>query len=123
MIASVLTAAPKSRPDLRHAADHAGLGRERHVVQDLLLVGDRRHAFGHADAEVHDAAHRQLERAAARDDLALVERHRRQHVERHLELAGEGGVVDGAVGLVVVLGLRDHDAVDQHAGHHAPGAD
>ena len=70
---------------LRHAADHARLGGEGQVVEHLLLVGDRGHTLGHADAEVDDAAHRQLEGAAAGDDLALVERHRREHVERHLE--------------------------------------
>ena len=63
-------------PALRHAADHARLGRQRHVLENALLVRDRRDAFGHADAEIDDAAHRQLERAAARDDLALVERQR-----------------------------------------------
>ena len=63
---------------LRQAADDAGLGGQRHVAQDPLLVGDRGHPFGHADAQVHDAAHRQVEGAPARDDLALVERHRRQ---------------------------------------------
>ena len=90
---------------LRHAADHAGLGGQRHVVEYLLFVGDRRDAFGHADAEIDDAAHRQLEGTAPRDDLALVERHRAEHVQRHLELAGERGVVDGGVGLHMVFGL------------------
>ena len=43
-------------PCLRHAADHAGLGGERQVCQYLLLRRHRRNTFGHADAEVHDAA-------------------------------------------------------------------
>ena len=57
-----------------HAARrrHAWLGGQRHVLENALLVRDRRDALRHADAEIDDAAHRQLERAAARDDPALV---------------------------------------------------
>ncbi len=65
---------------LRHATDDSRFGGQRYVVEDALLVRHRRDAFGHADAEVHDAAHGQLEGAAPRDDLAFVERHRREHV-------------------------------------------
>ena len=90
---------------LRQAADDAGLGGQRHVVEHLLFVGDLGDTFGHADAEVDDAAHRQFEGTTASDDLALVERHGAEHIQRHLELAGERGVVDGGVGLLVVFGL------------------
>ena len=75
---------------LRHAADHARLGGQRHVLQHPLLVGDRGQAFRHADAEVDHAARRQLEDAAPGDQLALVERQRRQRTERHADLRGEG---------------------------------
>jgi hypothetical protein len=44
------------------------------VVEHALLGGDRGHDLRHADAEVDDAAERQLEGAAARDQLALVQR-------------------------------------------------
>ena len=63
-------------PTLRQPADHPRLRRQRDVVQYFFLIRDLGHPFGHADAEVHYAAHRQLERAAAGDDLALVQRHR-----------------------------------------------
>ena len=49
----------------RNPADHAGLGGQRDVAQDLLLVGHRGHAFGHADAEVDHAVGRQLHRRRA----------------------------------------------------------
>ena len=90
-------------PALRHAADDAGLGGERQVLQHALLGRDRGDALGHADAEIDDAARRQLEGAAARDDLALVERQRLDPVERHLLAARIGVVVGRAVGLEVVL--------------------
>jgi hypothetical protein len=63
-------------PALRKSADDAGLRGQRDVSQHLLFVGDRGDTFGHADAEVHDAAHRQVECAPACDHLALVERQR-----------------------------------------------
>src|SRR6478736_5514548 len=53
-------------PALRHAADNARFGGEREIAQHAL--------FG---------ARRQFERAAPRDDLALVERQWRNAIERH----------------------------------------
>ena len=41
---------------LRHAADHAGFGGQRQVVEHALLGGDRRDDLRHADAEVDDTA-------------------------------------------------------------------
>ena len=84
--------------------------------EHALLGRDRRDAFRHADAEIDDAARRQLEGAAPRDDLALVERHRLDAIERHPLPAGKGVVIGRAVGLEVVLRPREHDAIDQHAG-------
>ena len=60
-------------PALRQAADDPGLGGERHLLQQVLLLGHRRHGLGHADAEIDHAAHRQLHGTAAGDDLALVQ--------------------------------------------------
>ena len=102
---------------LRHAADHAGLGGQREMVEHALLVGDGCDALGHADAEIDDASHRQLECAAPRNDLALVERQGLERVERHAEFTGERRAVARAVSLVVVIGARDHHTVDQHAGN------
>ena len=62
----------------RNAADDAGLGRQREQVDDLLFGRDAGDALGHADAEIDDAVGLQLERRAARNDLALAHRHRRQ---------------------------------------------
>jgi hypothetical protein len=62
----------------RDAADHAGLRRHRDQVDDLFLVRDAGDALGHADAEIDDAVGLQLERRAARDDLALIHRQRWQ---------------------------------------------
>ena len=69
-------------PALRNTADDPGLGGERHIFENALLGGDRRDALRHADAEIDHAAERQLEGTAPRDDLALVERHRLDAVER-----------------------------------------
>ena len=99
----------------RHAADHAGLGGQRDEIDDLFLVGDVGDAFRHADPEVHDAVRLDLERGAARDDLALVHLHRRNRPHRHLDLAGERGTVRFDEGLPMVLGLGDDHAVDQDA--------
>ena len=95
----MLTAAPKSRPACRHAADHARFGGQGDEFEYALLVRDRGDPLGHADAEIDDAAGRQLEGAAAGDDLALVERHRLELSKRHADFARVGGVVDGRVGL------------------------
>ena len=116
----MLTAAPKSSPPLRHAADDAGLGGQRQVFEHALLGRHRGQHLGHADAEVDDAAQRQLEGAATRDQLAFVQRRDGDLVGRHAQRAGIGGVVGGAVGLLMEFGRRDDDAVDQHArNHHA----
>ena len=77
----------------RHAADDARLGGQRQQVDDALLGGDVGDAFGHADAEVDDAVAPQLDRGAARDDLALLQRQRRRRAERHADLAAEGRAV------------------------------
>ena len=43
------------------------------IGRHLLFVGDVGDAVRRTDAEIDDAVGRQLERGAARDDLALVE--------------------------------------------------
>src|SRR3989442_6451735 len=53
------------------------------------FVGYRCDALGHADAKIHDAAHRQLECAAPRDHLALVERQGLERVERKVIRSAE----------------------------------
>ena len=78
---------PEVEPALRQAADDPGLGGERHLLEQVLLHGDGRDGFRHADAEVDHPAHRQLAGAAPGDDLALVERQRWDAVERHPQLA------------------------------------
>ena len=73
-----------------YAADHPGLGGQRHQIGDLLLVGDRRDAFGHADAEIDDAVRPQFHRRAAGDDLALAQSAIGwQRASRHPHLGGE----------------------------------
>ena len=79
-------------PALRQAADDPGLGGERHLLEQVLLLGHRGHGLGHADAEIDHAAHRQLHGTAAGDDLALVQGQGRDAVERHPQLAREGGL-------------------------------
>ena len=101
----------------RDTADNARLGRKREEIDDLLFVGNARDAFGHADAEIDHAVGGELESGAPRDDLALVQRHRLERSHGHLHFAAVGRVVLGREGLPVLLGLRDHDAVHQDAGH------
>ena len=56
---------------------------------------------------------KQLERGAAGDHLAGIERQRRDVRQRHAQLAGVGRAVVGLVGLALP-GL-DHDEVDEDA--------
>ena len=91
-------------PRGRHAADHARLGGERDELVDALLGRDRGDTLGHADAEVDDAAGPQLHGAAPGDDLALVERHRLDALQRHADFGAVGRVVGGRVGLPMMLG-------------------
>ena len=63
------------------SADDPGLGRKRDIREDPLLRRHRGHPFGHPDTEIDYPAGRKLEGATARDDLALVELHRRDAVE------------------------------------------
>ena len=74
----------------RYPADHAGLGGQRDVAEDLLLVGHGGHALRHADTEVDHAVGRQLHRRPPSDDLASVQRHGLQALQRDPELVGEG---------------------------------
>ena len=98
------------------AADPAGLHRQGDEIEDVLLVGDRGHALGHADAEVHDRVGLEREGAPTRDGLARAGREHGQPVERGPDLAGVGGVGGLGEGLRVVLGAGHHDAVDEDAG-------
>jgi hypothetical protein len=91
-----------------------GFHGQRQQVRDPLLVGDRRHAFGHADAQIDDAVGRQFEGRATGDDLALGQRCRHQAGRGNPELAGIGGVVLGRQGLHVLGRFGDDHAVDQN---------
>ena len=103
-------------PALRHAADDAGLGRQREIFQNPLLRGHGRDALGHADAEIDDAARRQLESAAPGNHLALVEVQRLNAVERHALAAGIRVIIGGGVGLEVVSRPGDDHAIHQNTG-------
>ena len=63
----------KIQTSLRQSADDAGFGRQRQHIEKFLFRRDGRHALWHADAEIDDAAERQLEGASPGDDLAFVE--------------------------------------------------
>ena len=89
----------KIEPALRHSADDAGLGGQGKVLQHMLFGRDRGNPFRHADAEIDDAAGRQLERTAPRDNLALVKLQRHDPVHRHALPARKGMAVAGAIGL------------------------
>ena len=53
--------------------------------------------------------------AAPCDHLAFVERQRRDAVDRCPHLAREGRIVGGGVGLPVMFGGGDDDAIDERA--------
>ena len=72
MIACALIAAPKFRPPAGTPPITPGSAVSVIRSAMLLLGGDRGDALGHADAEVDDAVGLQLQRGAARDDLALA---------------------------------------------------
>jgi hypothetical protein len=95
---------------LRHAPDHAGFGRERHVLEHPLFTSYCRDDLRHADAEVDDTTQGQLESAAASDQLSLVERCRFHAVDGYAHLSGESGVVRSGVGLPVRVTRREDDA-------------
>jgi hypothetical protein len=106
------------QPAGRDAADHARFGAQGDEVDDALLGRHRRHALGHADAQVHQFAGAQLQRRAPRDHLARPGGHRRHLRQRHAQASGVGRRVGRGEGLRVLLGaLGPHHAVDQHAGH------
>lgn len=56
----------------RFLADAVPRGRQSDEVDNLLLVGDRRHPLGHADAEIDHAVGLELEGGAAGDDLGGI---------------------------------------------------
>ena len=105
-------------PALRYAAEDAGFGGERHLIQQVLLPRHGGHGFGHADAQIDHAAHGKLHGATAGDDLALIQGEGWNPVHRHPQLAGESRAVGGGVGLDVMLRGSQDDAIDQRARHH-----
>ena len=101
----------------RHAADHAGLGRQREQIGDALFRCHGGDAFRHADAEIDDGVGLELQRRAPGDDLALVHGEGLQRAHGHADLAGEGCGVELGEGLHVVLPpLGDDHAIDHDAG-------
>src|SRR4051794_15259261 len=117
MIASVLTAAPKSSPDAGTPPTTPGSAVS--VMNSLMRssAATAAHALRHADAEVHDRPGPQLQGATPGDDLARVERHRLDAFQGHADLGAVGWVVNRRVGLPMVLRLGDHDAIDERARH------
>ena len=76
----------------RHATDGAGLQRQRQLVGHAFFGGHRRHALGHADAQIQHIARLQVDGSAAGNDLALVQRQRSNLAGGHLQVTGEGRV-------------------------------
>ena len=101
---------------LRKASYDSGFGCERQVFENALLGRDSRHPFRHADAQIYNTAKRQLESAAPRDDLSVVQLHRRDASKRNALPAGEGVVIRRTIGLEVVRDFAQHHAIDQNAG-------
>ena len=93
-----------------------GLRRQGQVFDDPFLVGHLGHPFGHADAEIDDAVGLQLEGRPAGDDLAFVQRQRRNGMQRDLDLAAEGRVVAHRRRSASGFRAGDDDAIDQDAG-------
>jgi len=102
-------------PALRKASYNSGFGCERQVFENALLGRDSRHPFRHANAQIHNATERQLESAAPRDDLSVVQLHRRDATKRHALPAGEGVVIGRTIGLEVVRDFAQHHAIHQNA--------
>ena len=109
----------------RHAADHARARRSASAGRSICSsVATSATPSGMPMPRLTTALRVQLERGAARDDLALVQRAaaRRLLIGTRISPA-KAGAVRRREGLQVVLGLLGHDdAVDQHARHLAPGA-
>ena len=95
------------QPALRHAADHAGLGGQRQVVEHPLLGGDRGHAppgMPMPRLTTPPSGSSKAQRRAM--SLRSSSGSRRDPVDRHADLGRERGVVGGAVGLPCVVRLR-----------------
>ncbi len=103
----------KVQPALRHASDHAGLSGERDVRRQAFLVGDRGHAFGHANPQIHHALEGQLDGTAPGDDLACVKRHGGLGCQGDAGFSRERGIVGGAIRLAVQLRLGDDNTIHQ----------
>jgi hypothetical protein len=93
---------PEVEPALRKASYDSGFRRERQVFENALLGRDSRHPFRHADAQIHDTPEGQFECAAPRDDLSVVQLHRRDASKRNALPAREGVVIRRTIGLKVV---------------------
>ena len=64
-------------------ADDPRFRRQGQLLEDAFLIAHIGHPFRHADPQVDDAVHRQLERRAPRDHLAQVQRQGRHRVDRN----------------------------------------
>ena len=100
-----------------HAANHAGLGSEGHVLQDFFFVGHCGHTLRHTNAQIDHRIGQQLKSRAARNHLALIQWHRRDFIQWHTHLRRKRRVVAAVEVLRVVFRLRHHHTIHQNARH------
>ena len=98
------------------SADGAGLGGQQRVVGDAFLGEHDPDVGRHTHPEVHGLARPDLHGGAARHDLANGQRQRLDVRDGDLDLPRKGGIVLGVFGLHVIVGLGDHDVVDEVSG-------
>jgi len=104
-------------PTLWYAAYDPRFRSQRHIFENALLCRNGGNAFRHSDAEIHDAPERQLEGAAASDNLALIKLHRLDAIEGHALPAGIRVIVMCAIRLKMIIRFGEDHAVDQNAGY------
>ena len=103
-----------------HASYDTGLGRQRHVLQNLLFVRHSRYSLGHANAQVHHRVGQQLKGRAPGNHLAFVQRHGGDGVQRYPHLSGESRVVRTVEVLWMVISRGHNHTVHQNTWHLDP---
>ena len=98
----------------RHAADDAGLCRERNCFKYALLVGYVGDSLRHADAEIDRVTGLQFKDGPPCDNFSGAHRQAWHRGHRHLGLPAEGWVIDLCEGLPVMRLIRYHHSVHQH---------
>ena len=99
-----------------NATDSAALSSQTELIANAFFGCNDCNAFGNADTQVNNSVGNELHCCAASHDLALAHCQRCNSVQGNADLAGEGRIVLGAIGLHVLVRIGLDDCVDIDAG-------